>query len=632
MTTGTQEIKKKVENKELKNVVILFAGDSGDGIQLTGTQFTNTSALLGNDISTFPNFPAEIRAPQGTLAGVSGFQLHFGSVNIYTAGDHSDVLVVMNAAALKANIKNLKQGGIVIANTEGFGPKNLELAKYPKGVNPLKDGTLDKYTVYEVDVTKLTRACLDGSGLGVKEIDRSKNMFVLGFLLWMYNRSMDPTIGFLKEQFKKRPELIETNTKVLKAGYNYGETTETFTTRYEVKAAPMPKGIYRSIMGNQATAIGLITAAKKAGLTLFYGTYPITPASDILHELAKHKNFGVKTFQAEDEIAAVCTAIGASFGGNLGITGSSGPGIALKAEAIGLAVMLEIPLVIVNVQRGGPSTGLPTKTEQADLLQALYGRNGECPVVVVAASSPSDCFYMAFEACRISLEHMVPVMLLTDGYIANGAEPWRFPSAADMPAIKVNFATKKNSVIENADGTKLEKFLPYLRDEKLSRPWAVPGTKGLEHRIGGIEKENGTGNISYEPENHEFMVKLRQEKVDRVANYVPEQKIDNGKEKGKILVLGWGSTYGSIKTAVKECIEEGIDVSHAHVKYMNPLPKNLGSILKNFDKVLMPEMNNGQFSKVIRDKFLIPTINFNKIQGSPFSSGELKNKIKELAK
>ena len=358
----------------------------------------------------------------------------------------------------------------------------------------------------------------------------------------------------------------------------------------------------------------------------------ITPASDILHELAKHKNFGVKTFQAEDEIAAVCTAIGASFGGNLGITGSSGPGIALKAEAIGLAVMLEIPLVIVNVQRGGPSTGLPTKTEQADLLQALYGRNGECPVVVVAASSPSDCFYMAFEACRISLEHMVPVMLLTDGYIANGAEPWRFPSAADMPAIKVNFATKKNSVIENADGTKLEKFLPYLRDEKLSRPWAVPGTKGLEHRIGGIEKENGTGNISYEPENHEFMVKLRQEKVDRVANYVPEQKIDNGKEKGKILVLGWGSTYGSIKTAVKECIEEGIDVSHAHVKYMNPLPKNLGSILKNFDKVLMPEMNNGQFSKVIRDKFLIPTINFNKIQGSPFSSGELKNKIKELAK
>jgi len=631
MPSETAEIKRKVENKELKNVVILFAGDSGDGIQLTGTQFTNTSALLGNDISTFPNFPAEIRAPQGTLAGVSGFQLHFGSVNIYTAGDQSDVLVVMNAAALKANLKSLKQGGTIIANIEGFGTKNLDLAKYPKGVNPLKDGSLDKYTVYEVDITKLTRACLDGSGLGVKDIDRSKNMFVLGFLLWMYNRPMDSTLNFLKEQFKKKPELIETNTKVLKAGYNYGETTETFTTRYEVKAAPMPKGIYRSIMGNQATSIGLITAAKKAGLTLFYGTYPITPASDVLHELAKHKNFGVKTFQAEDEIAAVCSAIGASFGGNIGVTGSSGPGIALKAEAIGLAVMLEIPLVVINVQRGGPSTGLPTKTEQADLLQALYGRNGECPVVVVAASSPSDCFTMAFEAVRISLEHMVPVMLLTDGYIANGSEPWRFPNSKDIADIKVHFATKKNAVIENGTGP-VEKFLPYKRDEKLSRPWAIPGTKGLEHRIGGIEKENDTGNISYDPENHEFMVKLRQEKVDRVANYIPEQKIDNGKEKGKILVLGWGSTYGSIKTAVKDCIAEGIDVSHAQVKYMNPLPKNLGSILKNFEKVLIPEMNNGQFSKVIRDKFLIDTIGFNKIKGVPFTAGELKDKIRSLIK
>ncbi len=631
MTTATQEIKRQTENKELKNVVILFAGDSGDGIQLTGTQFTNTSALLGNDISTFPNFPAEIRAPQGTLAGVSGFQLHFGSVNIYTAGDASDVLVVMNAAALKANIKSLKPGGIVIANTEGFGTKNLDLAKYPKGVNPLKDGSLDKFKVYEVDITKLTRACLEGSGMGVKDIDRSKNMFVLGFLLWMYNRSMEPTISFLKEQFKKKPELIETNTKVLKAGYNYGETTETFTTRYEVKAAPMPKGIYRSIMGNQATAIGLITAAKKSGLTLFYGSYPITPASDVLHELAKHKNFGVKTFQAEDEIAAICSAIGASFGGSLAITGSSGPGIALKGEAIGLAVMLEIPLVILNVQRGGPSTGLPTKTEQADLLQALYGRNGECPVIVVAASSPSDCFTMAFEACRLSLEHMIPVMLLTDGYIANGSEPWRFPNAKDMPEIKVNFATKKNGTIQNGDVTE-ERYLPYKRDEKLSRPWAIPGTKGLEHRIGGIEKENDTGNISYEPENHEFMVKLRQEKVDRAANNIPDQKLDNGKEKGKILVLGWGSTYGSIKTAVKDCIALGIEVSHAHVKYMSPLPKNLGNILKNFDKVLMPEMNNGQFSKVIRDKFLIPTINFNKIKGVPFSAGEIKAKIEELNK
>ncbi|MFI5163857.1 MAG: 2-oxoacid:acceptor oxidoreductase subunit alpha [Bacteroidia bacterium] len=631
MTTEAEAIKTKKENKELKDVVILFAGDSGDGIQLTGTQFTNTNALLGNDISTFPNFPAEIRAPQGTLAGVSGFQLHFGSVNIYTAGDESDVMVVMNAAALKANLKALKKGGIIIVNTAGFDAKNLELAKYPKGVNPLKDGSLEKYTVYEVDVTKLTRACLDGSGLGVKEIDRSKNMFILGFILWMYNRTLDPTIAFLKEQFKKRPELVETNTKVLKAGYNYGETTETFTTRYEVKAAPMPKGIYRSIMGNQATAIALVAAAKKSGLTLFYGTYPITPASDILHELAKHKNFGVKTFQAEDEIAAVCSAIGAAFGGSLGVTGSSGPGIALKAEAIGLAVMLELPLVVVNVQRGGPSTGLPTKTEQADLMQAMYGRNGECPLVVIAASSPSDCFTMAYEACRIAVEHMIPVMFLSDGYIANGSEPWRFPKSSDLPDIKVSFTTKKNSVVENGVGP-VEKFLPYKRDEKLSRPWAIPGTKGLEHRVGGIEKENNTGNISYDPDNHEFMVKLRQEKVDRVANYIPEQKIDNGKEKGKILVLGWGSTYGSIKTAVKECIAQGIDVSHAQVKYMNPLPKNLGSILKNFDKVLMPEMNNGQFSRIIRDKFLIDAIPFNKIQGMPFTAGELKKKIEELNK
>ena len=630
MTNSTQEIKREVENKELKNVVILFAGDSGDGIQLTGTQFTTTNALLGNDISTFPNYPAEIRAPQGTLAGVSGFQLHFGSVNIYTAGDESDVLVVMNAAALKANVKALKIGGTIIANTAGFDPKNLELAKYPKGVNPLKDGSLEKYTVYEVDVTKLTRACLDGTGMGVKEIDRSKNMFILGFILWMYNRTMDPTIAFLKEQFKKRPELIEANTKVLKAGYNYGETTETFTTRYEVKAAPMAKGDYRSIMGNQATALALIAASKKSGLTLFYGTYPITPASDILHELAKHKNFGVKTFQAEDEIAAICSALGASFGGSLGVTGSSGPGIALKGEAIGLAVMQELPLVVINVQRGGPSTGLPTKTEQSDLLQALYGRNGECPVVVVAASTPSDCFQMTFEACRIALQHMIPVMFLSDGYIANGAEPWRFPKAADLPEIKISFATKKNGTTETATGT-IEKYLPYKRDEKLSRPWAIPGTKGLEHRIGGIEKENNTGNISYDPDNHEFMVKLRQEKVDKIADFIPEQTIDNGKEKGKILVLGWGSTYGSIKTAVKECITKGIDVSHAQVKYMNPLPKNLGDLLKKFDKILMPELNNGQFSKVIRDKYMINAISFNKIKGMPFAASEIRAKIEELA-
>ena len=627
MTVSTREIKK--ETKELKEVVILFAGDSGDGIQLTGSQFTNTNALFGNDISTFPNFPAEIRAPAGTLAGVSGFQLRFGSVNIYTAGDQCDVLVVMNAAALKANVFALKPGGVIIANTDGFDPKNLDLAKYPKGINPLKDGSLEKYKVHEVDVTKLTRACLEGFGLGVKEIDRSKNMFILGFILWMYNRSMDPTISFLKEQFKKKPEFIEPNIKVLKAGYNFGETTETFTTRYEVKAAPMPKGVYRSIMGNQATAMALVAASKKSGLTLFYGSYPITPASDILHELAKHKNFGVKTFQAEDEIAAITSAIGASFGGSLGVTGSSGPGVALKGEAIGLAVMFEIPLVIVNVQRGGPSTGLPTKTEQADLLQALYGRNGECPVVVLAACSPSDCFTMTYEACRIALEHMTPVIFLSDGYIANGSEPWRFPASADLKEIKVEFTKKKNAVIQNGVGP-VEKFLPYKRDEKLSRPWAIPGTKGLEHRIGGIEKEHETGNISYDPENHEFMVKMRQAKVDKVADYIPLQTIDNGKAKGKLLVLGWGSTYGSIKTAVKEAIDQGMDVSHAHVHYMNPLPKNLGDIIKNFDKVLMPEMNNGQFIKVIRDKFLVNAIAFNKIKGVPFTSEEIKNKIDEI--
>ncbi|MCW3104676.1 MAG: 2-oxoacid:acceptor oxidoreductase subunit alpha [Bacteroidetes bacterium] len=606
------------------DVVILFAGDSGDGIQLTGSQFTNTAALYGNDISTFPNFPAEIRAPQGTIAGVSGFQLHFGSVEIFTAGDASDVLVVMNAAALKANLKQLKLGGIIIANTDGFDAKNLKLAKYPDGVNPLKDNSLEKYKVYEIDVTKITRTALEGSGLGTKEMDRSKNMFVLGYIYWMYNRSLDNSIEFLKEQFKKRPELMDANIKVLKAGYNYGETVETPMNRYEVKPAPVSKGTYRSIMGNQAVAMGLIAATQKAGLTLFYGTYPITPASDILHELSKHKNFGVKTFQAEDEIAAITSAIGASFGGSLGITASSGPGIALKGEAIGLALMLELPLVIVNIQRGGPSTGLPTKTEQADLMQAIYGRNGEAPVPVIAASTPSDCFEMAFEACRLAIEFMTPVFFLSDGYIANGSEPWKFPSAADLPELTVNFA--KNNLKEG------EKFLPYKRNEKLAREWAIPGTKGLEHRVGGIEKENETGNISYDPENHELMVKIRQEKVDNIANYVPLQSIDNGNTTGKLLILGWGSTYGSIKTAVREAIAEGYDVSHAHVKYMNPLPKNLGELIKGFDKVLIPEMNNGQLIKIIRDKFLVDAKGLNKIKGMPFASGEIKEKIVEMLK
>jgi 2-oxoglutarate ferredoxin oxidoreductase subunit alpha len=605
-----------------KNVVILFAGDSGDGIQLTGSQFTTTAALYGNDISTFPNFPAEIRAPQGTIAGVSGFQLHFGSDEVFTAGDASDVLVVMNAAALKANIKQLKQGGIVIANTDGFDAKNLKLAKYPDGVNPLKDGTLDKYIVHEIDVTKITRLALADSGLGTKEMDRSKNMFVLGYIYWMYNRQLDITIEFLKEQFKKRPELIDANIKVLRAGFNYGDTVEAPMNRFEVKPAPVSKGTYRSIIGNQAAALALIAASQKSGLTLFYGTYPITPASDILHELSKHKNFGVKTFQAEDEIAAITSAIGASFGGSLAVTASSGPGIALKGEAIGLALMQELPLVIVNIQRGGPSTGLPTKTEQADLMQALYGRNGEAPVPVVAAYSPTDCFDSTFEACRIALEFMTPVFFLSDGYLANGSEPWKFPAAADLPEIKVNFA--KNTLKEG------EKYLPYKRNEKLAREWAIPGTKGLEHRIGGIEKENETGNISYDPDNHELMVKIRQAKVDGIANYIPLQKLDNGNEKGKLLILGWGSTYGSIKVAVREAIAEGYDVAHAQVKYLNPFPKNLGEILKNYDQVLIPEINNGQLIKVIRDKYFIDAKGLNKIKGMPFTSAEIKDKIAEM--
>ena len=607
-----------------QNVVILFAGDSGDGIQLTGSQFSSTAALYGNDISTFPNFPAEIRAPQGTIAGVSGFQLHFGSIEIYTAGDACDVLVVMNAAALKANIKQLKDGGIIIANLDGFDAKNLKLAKYPDGVNPLKDHSLDKFKVVQIDVTKIVRSALADSGLGTKEMDRSRNMFVLGYIYWMYNRSLNNTIEFIKEQFKKRPELIEANIKTLQAGYNYGDTTETPMHRFEVKAAPVEKGTYRSIVGNQATALGLIAAAEKSGLNLFYGTYPITPASDVLHELSKHKNFGVKTFQAEDEIAAITSAIGAAFGGSLAVTASSGPGIALKGEAIGLALMLELPLVILNVQRGGPSTGLPTKTEQADLLQALYGRNGEAPVPVIAAYTPSDCFYTSFEACRLALEFMTPVFCLTDGYIANGAEPWKFPTAKELPELKITFA--KNNLKEG------EKYLPYKRNEKLAREWAIPGTKGLEHRVGGIEKENETGNISYDPDNHELMVKLRQAKVDKIADYIPLQTIDNGNAKGKLLLLGWGSTYGSIKTAVKEAIEEGYDVSHAHIKYLNPFPKNLDELIKGFGKVLIPEMNNGQLIKVIRDKYLVDAKGLNKIKGMPFTSAEIKNKIIEMLK
>jgi len=606
----------------LQDVVIKFAGDSGDGMQLTGSQFTNNTALLGIDLATFPDFPAEIRAPQGTLPGVSGYQLRFSSDAIFTPGDSCDVLVAMNAAALKVNLKGLKPGGIIIANVDGFDSKNLRLANYAEGVNPLEDDSLDSYDLIKMDVTKMTREALKDITMGTKEKDRAKNMFVLGFLYWMYNRNMDNTIEFLKEKFGKKAEILESNIRALQAGYNYGDTTETFDTRYTVEKAKMESGTYRSIMGNQALSYGLIAAAQKSGLQLFLGSYPITPASDILHELSKYKTFGIKTFQAEDEIAAIASAIGASYGGSLGITTTSGPGMALKAEAMGLAVMLEIPLVVIDIQRGGPSTGLPTKTEQSDLLQAYYGRNGECPMPVISASTPSDCFDAVYEAVRISVQHMTPVIFLSDGYIANGAEPWKFPASADLPSITVNFKEKLD------EGE--EKLLPYKRDEKLVRPWAIPGTPGLEHRVGGLEKQDITGNISYDNENHQHMVKTRQAKVDKIADYIPEQKLDSGPAKGKVLVLGWGSTYGAIKSAVKELQNQGHAVSHAHLRYVRPFPKNLGDILKNFDHVLIPEINNGQLIKIIRDVYFVDAKAYNKIMGIPITKGELIDEIKKM--
>ena len=606
--------------QELDKVTILFAGDSGDGIQLTGSQFSNTAALYGNDLSTFPDFPAEIRAPIGTVAGVSGFQINFGSTDIYTPGDDCDVLVVMNAAALKKNLVRLKPRGSVVLNVAGFDRRNLNLAGYGEDVNPLTDGTLDDLNVVQMDVTKLTRDCLKETDLSMKEKDRSKNMFVLGFVYWMYNRKLDATIHFIENKFVKYPNIAESNVKVLKAGYAFGETSETFSNRFEVRPAQMPAGNYRNIMGNQATAIGIISAGRQSGLDIFYGGYPITPASDILHELSKHKNFGVRTFQAEDEIAGICSAIGASFGGHLGVTASSGPGIALKTEAMGLAMMLELPLVIVNVQRGGPSTGLPTKTEQSDLLQAVYGRNGEAPIPVLAARTPSDCFFTVYEACRIAVEHMTPVFFMSDGYLANGAEPWRYPSADDLGPISPVFATPVEG----------EEFMPYRRDEKLVRDWPIPGTPGLEHRIGGLEKEDGSGNVSYDPDNHEHMVQTRQAKVDKIADSIPLQEIDNGLPAGKVLVIGWGSTFGAIKTAVKELIAEGYEVGHAHLRYIQPMPKNIGEIIGNYDKVLIPEMNNGQLIKLIREKFLVDAIPLNKIKGMPFAASEIKNKIAEI--
>jgi len=605
----------------LQDVVIKFAGDSGDGMQLTGTQFSNNTALLGIDLSTFPDFPAEIRAPQGTLPGVSGYQVRFSSDRVFTPGDACDVLVAMNAAALKANLTALKKGGKIIANTDGFDSKNLRLANYPDGENPLENGSLDSYELIQIDVTKMTREALKEFSMGMKEKDRAKNMFVLGFLYWMYGRDMDNTASFLKEKFGKKEEILQSNLKALQAGYNFGDTTETFTTTYKVEKAKMEKGAYRSIMGNQALAYGLISASQKSGLPLFLGSYPITPASDILHELSRHKNFGVRTFQAEDEIAAISSAIGAAYGGSLGVTTTSGPGMALKAEAMGLAVMLEIPLLIIDVQRGGPSTGLPTKTEQSDLMQAYYGRNGECPMPIVSASTPADCFDSVYEAVRIAVQHMTPVIFLSDGYIANGAEPWRFPTSDQLPAIPVKFKTEL--------GHGEEKLQPYLRDEKLARPWAIPGTKGLEHRIGGLEKQNITGNVSYDPENHQLMVKIRQEKVDKIAEYIPEQKLDNGPEKGKVLVIGWGSTYGAIKSAVSELLSKGHAVAHAHLRYVRPFPKNLGDIVKNYDTVLIPEINSGQLIKIIRDVYFVDAKGYSKIMGVPITKTELVEEIKK---
>jgi 2-oxoglutarate ferredoxin oxidoreductase subunit alpha len=606
----------------LSDVVIKFAGDSGDGMQLTGSQFTNNTALLGIDLATFPDFPAEIRAPIGTLPGVSGYQLRFSSDRVFTPGDACDVLVAMNAAALKTNLYAIKKGGKIIVNVDGFDAKNLRLANYPDGENPLENGSLDNYEVIKMDVTKMTREALKDFSMGMKEKDRAKNMFVLGFLYFMYSRDMDSSIKFLKEKFGKKDDILTSNIKVLQAGYNYGDTTEIFTTTYKVEKAKMDPGSYRSIMGNQAIAYGLIAASQKSGLPLYLGSYPITPASDILHDLAKYKNFGVRTFQAEDEIAAITSAIGAAYGGSLAVTTTSGPGMALKAEAMGLAVMLEIPLLIIDIQRGGPSTGLPTKTEQSDLLQAYYGRNGECPMPVVSASTPGDCFSAVYEAVRISVQHMTPVIFLSDGYIANGAEPWKFPTAADLPPITVKFKTEL--------GDHEEKLQPYLRDEKLARPWAVPGTPGLEHRIGGLEKQNVTGNISYEPENHQLMVKIRQEKVDKIAEYIPEQKLDSGPEKGKILVLGWGSTYGAIKSACAELQAKGHEISHAHLRYVRPFPKNLGEIIKNFETVLIPEINNGQLIKIIRDVYFVDAKGYNKIMGVPITKTELVMKLEEM--
>ncbi len=610
----------KLQPEVLEAVVIRFVGDSGDGMQLTGTQFSDTSAMFGNDIATFPNYPSEIRAPQGSLYGVSGFQVHIGSVEVSTPGDSVDLLVTMNPAALKTNLYALKPGHTIIVDTDSFTKKNLEKAEYT--TNPLEDGSLDNYRVIQVDMTSLTKEALkDVEGLDNKTISRSKNMFSLGMIYWMYNRSTDHTIDFFNKKFKTKPNLIEANTKVLNAGYYFAETLELIPNSYTISPAKMPSGTYRIIMGNTATAWGFLAAAEKSGMELFLGSYPITPATDILHELVKHKHFGVKAFQAEDEIAGITSAIGAAFAGDLAITTTSGPGLALKGEAIGLAIMTELPLVIVNVQRGGPSTGLPTKTEQSDLLQAMYGRNGESPIIVLAASTPANCFNFAYEAARIALEHMTPVILLTDGYIANGSAPWKIKTVAEMPEIKNNKITEVK-----------ENWHPYDRNEKtLARNWPIPGTPGLEHRIGGLEKDQKTGNISYEPLNHEKMTEIRAEKIERVKFNIPDLETEFASS-GDLLVIGWGGTYGSLHSAVKQINEEGYkNIGFAHFNYINPMPKNTAEILSKFKKIVVCELNSGQFASLLKIKFdTFEFLQFNKVQGLPFANNDLIQKFKEL--
>jgi len=624
-TTSSESDSQSFESQKpvvsLDTATVRFCGDSGDGMQLAGTQLSSTSALLGNDVATFPDFPAEIRAPRGTKAGVSGFQVHFASNPIFTPGDSVDALVAMNPAALATNLMDLVPGGILIVNEDAFNDKDLKKAGY--STNPLEDDSLDGYKLIKVKMTKVTRTAVEDLGLSVKESDRCRNFFAMGLTFWLYGRTMDATLRYIDEKFGKKPAIADANRRALKAGYFYGETTEALLTHYEVPRAELEPGTYRSIMGNTAIAWGFIAAARLSGKELFLGSYPITPASDILHELSKHKNYGVRTFQAEDEIAAICSTIGAAFGGAMAITTTSGPGVALKGEAMGLAVMTELPLIVINVQRGGPSTGLPTKTEQADLLQALYGRNGECPMPVIAASSPADCFDAAIESWRVASKFMVPVVLLTDGYIANGSEPWKIPDFSSLPKIDVQHPGQE-AAEQGEDG-----FLPYARDENLARPWAIPGTPGLMHRVGGLEKQDGTGNVSYDPANHQHMIDLRQRKVEKIADDIPPQEVQ-GPDAGKLLVLSWGGTFGSCRTAVNTMLAEGKKVSHAHLRYLNPFPKNLGEIMAKFDKVLVPELNKGQLNMLVRARYLVDTVALNKVQGKPFTVHELVEKINSL--